>query len=216
MKIFKFSVVFLCITCAIGFVVAATMIIKQDMTDMSINDSISTLANNVKYKNPAKTESENILSIDKISTSTSVGFYNEIIKQFPDYKITQYKNIKNSEFIDKIYDSLINGMPVICQYAAVENESKNESDELTETEEQINSPAWTMQYCIITEMDIPGDKITVNNPYGYTGIYKIKDFLKATRFESYENMEFYLKLGFALEIFTKNTVYILEKPEEIK
>jgi len=193
-KIFKFAVVFLCITCAIVFVVAATMIIKQNMTDISINDSIKSLTNNVKYKNPVKTETENIPEINIISASTNSGFYTEIKKQFPDYKITQYKNIKNSELLDKIYEALSNDILVICRYAAADN-----------------SETWAMDYCVITEIDIPGDKITVKDSNGYTETYAIKDFLKATRFEISENMEFYLKLGFAAEIFTKNTVYIIEK-----
>jgi len=250
-KIFKFSVVFLCITCSICFVITATMIIKQNMIDMSINDNISFLTNKVKYKNPAKIKNNvpvikqkiasgyaciEMLSKylrddsaiiteedlyeengNKISTSTNSGFYNEINKQFPDYEIIQYKNIKNSEFIDKIYDSLLNDMPVICPYAAVDRENGDENEKKTDkdndSENQDNSPVWSMQYCIVVEMDIPGDKIKVNNPYGYTETYTLKDFLKATRFESYENMDFYLKLGFAVEVFTKNTVYILEKLE---
>jgi len=183
------------VICAIGFVVAATMIIKQNMVDIAINNNISSLTNNVKYKNPVEIESVPV--IEKISTSVSSGFYTEIKKQFPDYKVTQHKNIKNSELIEKIYDSLLNDMPVICPYAIIEN-----------------SEVWTMNYCLVVGIDIPGDKITVNNSYGYTEIYTIKDFLKATRFENCENMEFYLKLGFAVEVFTKNTVYIIEKLEE--
>ena len=186
MRIFKFTVVFLCIALAIGFVAAAAMIIKQNMVDISINDSISLLTDDVKYKNPVRIKNENVPEINKM---TSGGFYSEIKNQFPDYKITRYKNIKNSELIDKIYNSLSDNMTVICPYAT----------------------EWYMNYCAIAELDVPGDRIIVNNPGGHTETYTIADFLKATRFENYEDMEFQLKLGFAAELFTKNTVYILEK-----
>ncbi|MCL1858925.1 MAG: hypothetical protein FWF92_06790 [Oscillospiraceae bacterium] len=216
MKIFKSSVIFLCIICAVGFVAAATMIIKQNMIDISINDSINSLVNNVKYKNPVKIK--NIPAINIISVSANNNFYSEITQQFPDYKITQYKNIKNSELIDKIYEALSRNMPVICPYAAVDLESGSEIENKNKTKgdpenNEKFTPVWKMNYCIVKEINIPGDKIKVNNPYGDTETYTIKDFLKATRFENYENMEFYLKLGFAVEVFTKNTVYIFEKLE---
>jgi len=145
----------------------------------------------------------------KITTSTNNGLHTEIQKQFPDYNITYHKNLKNSELIDKIYESLSNKMPVIFSYAAL----KEQTEDAEKGGGTAASPAWTLHYGVVVGMDIPGDKITVNNPYGYTEIYTVQDFLKATRFEKYENMEFFLKLGFAVEMFTKNTVYIFEKPE---
>ena len=248
MKIFKFSVVFLCILFAVGFVVTAVMIIKQNMIDLTINDNITSLTHNVKYKNPVNIKSvpvvrqkisggyaciemlskylgngappitEDILykeNGNKISASTNKGLYNEIQKQFPDYKITQYRNLKNSELINKIYESLAKDMPVIFSYAAAENSNRSNGEGETETEadnkDAVSVSLWTMNYGIIVGMDIPGDRITVNNTYGYSETYSIKEFLKTTRFENYENMEFFLKLRFAVEIFTKNTIYVFDQ-----
>ncbi len=59
-------------------------------------------------------------------------------------------------------------------------------------------------------MDIPNDSITVCNPYGYKETYTVKEFLNSTRYDSYENMEFYFKLGFMAGIFNKNTIYIIK------
>jgi len=245
-KVFKFSVVFLCILFAIGFVVTAVMIIKQNMIDLTINDNITSLAHNVKYKTPVNINGVPVIKQkvssgyaciemlseylgdgswgitednlykengNKISTSTNKGLYNEIQKQFPDYEVTQYRNLRNSELINKIYESLSNGMPVIFSYAAKEN--KNNNEEITENNENPAS-LWTMNYGVIVGIDIPGDRITVHNPYGYSETYAVKEFLKATRFETYENMEFFLKLRFAIEIFTKNTIYILDTPVRVE
>ena len=234
MKVFKFSVIFLCVIFSVGFVITAAMLIKQNMLDIMINDNVNSMAHNVKYRKAAKIsgvpvvsqkiscgyaciemlseyfgdEEAEIITEDilfeenggRISTSTNGGFYNEIRKQFPDYKITRYKNIKNSELLEKIYDSVSDNMPVIFSYAA-KTESEDDGDE---------QDSWTLHYGIAVEVDLPKDRIKIINPYGYTEIYTVNEFLRATRFESYENMEFYLKLGFAVEIFTKNTVYIFE------
>jgi len=234
MKIFKFSVIFLCILFAIGFVIMATMIIRQNTVDILINDNINTLMHNVKYKNPAIITgvpvikqkincgyaciemlseylggngllTEEILfekNGGKITASTNNGMYSEIKKRLPDYNITQYKNLKNSEMIDKIYDSLLNRMPVIFSYAALDDTAPDKA----------GARKWTLHYGMVTEMNIPGNKIAVVNPYGYIETYNLNDFLRASRFENYENMEFYLKLGFAAGVFSKNTVYITEDP----
>jgi len=211
------------------------MLIKQNMVDLMINDNTASMSYNVKYRDPVRVrgipvvkqkESAGYACIEMMSeflgdgsftideellseknngrntTSTNSGFLIELQKQFPDYKITQHKNLKNSEILDKIHASLKNNMPVIFSYAA-------QIDETDETGEEIVSVS-IMHYGIITEIDIPGDKISFINPHGYSETYNIGNFLRATRFETYENMEFYLKIGFAIEIFAKNTIYIFD------
>ena len=59
-------------------------------------------------------------------------------------------------------------------------------------------------------MDIPDNKVTVANPYGYCENISLEEFLSRTRFDAYENMPLFLKLGFAFGIFEKNTVFIAE------
>ena len=56
-------------------------------------------------------------------------------------------------------------------------------------------------------MDIPNDRVTAANPYGYWEELSIEEFLRRTRFDAYENMPLFLKLGFAFGIFEKNTVF---------
>lgn len=233
MRFFKYAVVFLCIVFAVCFVIIAAMIVRQNIYDIIINDNANSITYNVKYRNPQIIDdvplieqeitcgyaviemaakylgydiSENSLYEDngkKITTSTNGGFYTEIKKHFPDYVITRYSNLKNTEIIDKIYDSLEKKMPVIFTFAA-QNKNLN-PDERT----------WELHYGVITGMDMPDDKININNPYGYTDSYSLKDFLAATRYENYQNMSFYLKLGFAFGLFSKNTVYIIENPDDI-
>ena len=129
----------------------------------------------------------------KVVTSTGKSFEEEMNKQFPKYKTTMYKYLKSSELIDKVFNSLSNGIPVPFEWAAkYENE-------------------WTLHYSLIIGIDIPNDSITIANPYGYMEKINIKDFINRTSFESYENMPIYLKLGFAFGIFEKNTIFIIER-----
>ena len=106
-----------------------------------------------------------------------------------------YSYLPNTELLDKIYNSLSNGIPVPFEWAA---QYDNE---------------WTLHYSLITGIDLKNDNITVLNPYGYIEELTIKDFLDRTSFNAYENLPFYLKLGFAFGLFEKNTIFIVEKPQ---
>ena len=129
----------------------------------------------------------------KVVTSTGKSFEEEMNKQFPKYKTTMYNYLKNSELIDKVFNSLSNGIPVPFEWAA-----KYEDE-------------WTLHYSLIIGIDIPNDSIIIANPYGYIEKINIKEFINRTSFESYENMPIYLKLGFAFGIFEKNTIFIIER-----
>lgn len=113
-------------------------------------------------------------------------------KQFPQYSTTMYKYLSNIELIDKVYNSLLNGIPVPFEWAAKYNDE------------------WTLHDSLIIGIDIPNDRIVIANPYGYIEDLTIKEFIDRTSFEAYENMPIFLKLGFAFGIFEKNTIFIVE------
>ncbi len=128
----------------------------------------------------------------KVVTSTGDSFEKEMNKQFKNYDTKIYKYLKNTELIDKIYDSLSSGIPVPFEWAAkFENE-------------------WTLHYSLAIGIDIKNNTITVLNPYGYKETISIDEFLERTSFKAYNNMPLFIKLGFAFEIFEKNTIFIVE------
>ena len=129
----------------------------------------------------------------KVVTSTGKSFCNEFNKQFPEYNTRIYKWLKNTELIDKVYESLSNGIPVPFEWAAKFNDE------------------WTLHYSLITGMDIPNDKVTVANPYGYFETLSIKELLDRTSFKAFDNMPFFYRLAFAFGVFEKNTVFIPTK-----
>lgn len=129
----------------------------------------------------------------KVVTSTGKAFEKEMNKQFPKYNTTMYKYLKNTELIDKVYDSLKNDIPVPFEWAAKLDDE------------------WTLHYSLIVGMDIPNDKVTILNPYGYKEEISVKELLDRTSFEAFENMPIFYKLGFAFGIFEKNTIFIVER-----
>lgn len=129
----------------------------------------------------------------KVVTSTGGSFCDEMNKRFPEYTTTMYSYLTNTEFIDLVYDSLADGMPVPFEWAA-----------LYEGE-------WTLHYSLIIGLDVPGDTVTIANPYGYVEEITIEEFLDRTSYDAYENMPWFLKMGFMFGLFEKNTVFIVSR-----
>lgn len=201
-------------------VTIAVAFIKANIKTANILDDISGIYSNKKYQKPLLIENLNPVKQEyscgyaviemfakwagksnitekslydnygSVVTSTGDSFEREMNKQFPQYNTTMYKYLKNTELIDKVYTSLHEGIPVPFEWAA-----KFEDE-------------WTLHYSLVIGMDIPGDSVTVLNPYGYKETISIKEFLDRTSFEAYEGMPLFLKFGFAFEIFEKNTVFI--------
>ena len=129
----------------------------------------------------------------KVITSTGKAFCKEMNKQFPEYTTTICKYLKNTELIDAIYENLSDGIPVPFEWAALYGDE------------------WTLHYSLIIGADIPADRITVANPYGYYEELTVAELLNRTSFEAYEKMPIFLKLGFAFGIFEKNTVFRVQR-----
>ena len=199
MKILKSSTIGVIVLFVIGVIGTATLIIKQNMTDIMINDNISQITQMVKYKTPVEAGDGLFLEDGNktMTPSTTNGLFGELKKQFPAYEVTLRKNLTNSELIDAIYMSLSDNMPVLCLMAAY-------------GEEDPEASAWSAYLGTVAEMDVFGDKITLKDPGGRENTYSVREFLRAARFDS-PNTDLFLKLKFALEMFTKNTVFIFEK-----
>ena len=131
----------------------------------------------------------------RVVTSTGEAFCDEMNKQFPDYTTVMYKYLKNTELIDLTYDSLSEGMPVPVEWAAKKDEE------------------WTLHYSLVTGMDIPNDTVTVANPYGYLENVSVDEFISRTRFDAYENMPLFLRMGFVFGVFEKNSIFIVKEKD---
>lgn len=210
------TVIFLVILTSI---IVAVFIALQIRTNAILND-YSDIFKNEKYSTPIYIEGVDVITQDvscgyaviemfsswnenditeeslydkygKVITSTGNSFCDEMNKQFPEYTTTIHKYMKNTELVDLVYDSLSNGMPVPFEWAALYEDE------------------WTLHYSLVIGADIPGDKITVANPYGYYEELTVEEFLNRTSYEAYDKMPLFLKFGFAFGIFEKNTIFIV-------
>jgi hypothetical protein len=129
----------------------------------------------------------------KVVTSTGKSFGNEMNKRFPEFKTTMYTYLTNTELLDKVYDSLKDGIPVPVEWTAKYNGE------------------WTLHYSLITGVDVRNDMITVLNPYGYEENITLEEFFERTSFRAYEDMPLFLRLAFAFGVFERNTVFIAER-----
>ena len=64
---------------------------------------------------------------------------------------------------------------------------------------------------LVIGADIPADRITVANPYGYLEEITVAEFLDRTSFEAFEDMPLFLRLGFAFGVFEKNMFFSVRK-----
>ena len=213
-KLLKWLGIFLSIIICIAIVALAICKIRTRL----MQDDYSSIYDNEKYQTPIKIENVEVITQDiscgyaviemfsawnggdvteeslynqygKVVTSTGNKFCQEMNKQFPEYKTEIHKYLKNTEFIDIMYDTLAAGMPVPFEWAALYGDQ------------------WTLHYSLIVGADIPNDKITVANPYGYYEEITVEELLARTSFEAYEDMPLFMKMGFAIGLFEKNTIY---------
>ncbi|SFQ49211.1 Peptidase_C39 like family protein [Butyrivibrio proteoclasticus] len=129
----------------------------------------------------------------KVVTSNGPKFAEEMNKRFPGYTTTIHRYLTNTELIEAAYETLSEGIPVPFEWAAKYGDD------------------WTLHYSLLIGMDIQNDNITVANPYGYIEEISVEEFLERTSFEAYDNMPFYFKMAFAIDLFDKNTIFTVRK-----
>ncbi len=138
------------------------------------------------------TEDSLLEEYGKVVTSTGPGFAAEMNRRFPDHVTTMHKYLTHTELIDLAYRNLASGIPVPFEWAAKYGDD------------------WTLHYSLLIGMDIPGDRITVANPYGYLEEITVEEFLSRTSFEAYEKMPLFFKLAFGIGLFEKNTIFTVQ------
>lgn len=202
---------------AIIGIASAALIIEEVRTKHTQND-YSNVYTDAKYQTPLKIDNLEVITQDvscgyaviemfstwndgnvtdeslyeqygKVVTSTGNKFCEEMNKQFPEYETEIHKYVKNTEFIDIMYETLASGKPVPFEWAALYGDE------------------WTLHYSLIIGADIPNGMITIANPYGYYEEITLEELLNRTSFQAYKNMPLFLRLGFAVGIFEKNTIF---------
>ena len=127
-----------------------------------------------------------------ISTSSSLGFLNEINDSIPNKTFIKKSYLRNDDFLTEIHESLENSNPVAIEWAAKYEEE------------------WTLHFSLVTGLDLKNDIVTIYNPYGYIETINTKEFIDRTTFKAYEDMPLFLNFGFAFGAFEKNTIFFAE------
>ena len=198
--------------------VCAAALVRVHVKTAAIQNDYSAVFHDEKYQRPVRVEGVEVITQDvscgyavlemfsrwnggdlteedlyaeygKVVTSTGKAFCEEMNKRFPAYTTTMRSYLTNTKLLDTVYACLSEGKPVPVEWAALYGDD------------------WTLHYSLIVGMDIPNDKVTVANPYGYMEEVSVAEFLERTSFEAYEHMPLFLKLGFAFGFFEKNTVF---------
>ena len=131
-----------------------------------------------------------------ISTSSTNGFLKEINKSIPNKMFTKRTYLKHDTLLKEIHDSLKNNNPVAIEWAAkYENE-------------------WTLQFSVVSGLDLANDNVTIYNPYGYIENINVDEFISRTSFKAYKNIPLFLNFGFAFGAFGKNTIFYLPFKED--
>ena len=223
MKIVKWFLIITGIISAIIAIILVVSLIVLDNKTKGIDNDYKSIYTEEKYNNPVLIEGVELVTQDiscgyaviemfakwdknntitekslydeykSVVTQTGNSFEKEMNKRFPNYKTTMYKYLKNTELIEKAYQSLKNGIPVPFEWCAKYN---NE---------------WTLHYSLLVGMDIKNDKVTILNPYGIKEVIKVEEFLSRTTYKAYNSMSLFIRMGFAFGIFEKNTIFIVER-----
>lgn len=132
-----------------------------------------------------------------VVTSTGPGFRDEMNKRFPGYTTTMHSFLTHTELLIKIHESLSRGVPVPIEWAAPLQDAQGGS-------------AWTLHYSLVTGLNAAAGEIEVANPYGYTEVLSIEEFLARTSFTAFEDMPAWMQLAFDFGVFERNAIFIVE------
>ena len=220
MKTAKFVIASVLIAVLVCSLIAVGMYIYQSVTDVLMNDNAQALTRRAKYNNMARIRGVHIQAGEEQSKGygsiellaryfeledaplpdrnkahwNNREFRSELQRVFPDYDITQYSNLRNTELVDIIYDALNAENPVIIFHAA---------------QTESGGPELEMRYSSVIAVDLANNRIILSDPHGTTVRYALDEFIRSARFENYD-MPLYRQLLFAFRIYAKNTIFVID------
>lgn len=121
-------------------------------------------------------------------------FAEEALATLP-YSITLHNPKSETEILNMITSSLIDGIPVIFFYSAVDD---------------WNKPSYNTHYGVIYGIDMENKIVKSSNPYGYLDELSFVDFFKGLSFESYEAEPAIHRIGRITGYIKNNNIFLLE------
>ena len=224
MNIAKFVITTVLVAAIVCTLIVVAMTVVQSVTDVLTNDSAQALTRRARFGSLARIRGFHTYAVEEISAGyasvetlarffgleelpepergrehwTNREFQDELRRVFPDYYVTRRSNLRNTELVDVIFTSLEAGNPVIIFHAA----------------ESPDGDALEKRYSVVIGVDLPNDRITLGSPQGAFARYTLDDFIRSSRFDNYET-SFFQRLLFAFRIYSKNTVFIVDRGEPV-
>ena len=214
-------------------VIAVAMFIHQTVVDALTNDAASALLRRAKFDEPVRVAAlhserqerhpgyasielaAHFFGMDTIPEPprgkerwTNAEFYSELNRVFPQYTISRHSNLRNTDFVELIFDTLVAG-DIAIVFHAVSTEVPREGDSESSEDEEVVLE-WAKRYSIVAGVDLQRDRITLNDPHGFVTRLTLSDFIRATRFEEYDHTLFEM-ITFAFRVYQRNTVFVIER-----
>ena len=228
MNIAKFVITTVLVAAIVCTLIVVAMTVVQSVTDVLTNDSAQALTRRARFGSLARIRGFHTYAVEEETSAgyasvetlarffgleelpepergrehwTNREFQDELRRVFPDYYVTRRSNLSNTELVDVIFTSLEAGNPVIIFHAA---ESRNQDGD---------GGALEKRYSVVIGVDLPNDRITLGSPQGTFARYTLDEFIRSSRFDNYAT-SFFQRLLFAFRIYSKNTVFIVDRGEQ--
>ena len=101
-----------------------------------------------------------------------------------------------AEILSIVTESLVNGLPVLFFYSAVDD---------------WNKPNYNTHYGVIYGIDMSRQIIKISNPYGYLEELSFTELFEGLSFQSFESEPLLFRLGRIVGYIKPNNLFILEK-----
>ncbi len=155
-------------------------VIENDLTTYSMLNTLSNWNSGTQNLH----ENEEFITLNNLVPT--------IETMLPEYEIQYYSNMKNSEFLDKIYENLDEKLPVVVAIA--------------------NEDTGLMEYAFISYMSPHDNLIKYVTSDGVEHNATFDNFISMTRFNNLDEQEFYFRMADYSGFYNPNTAVFVTLP----
>ena len=112
------------------------------------------------------------------------------------YRIEHQTNITDTEFLERTYLQLQQGIPVPIYFSTIN---------------RWNEPYYDTHYSLIIGIRPAKKEVIIANAYGFLEDMPISELLRDIKYENYLNSPYYFRLGLFVGAINKNNFYLIEK-----
>jgi len=112
------------------------------------------------------------------------------------FSVSMLNPTSQAEILNIVTESLVNGLPVIFFYSAVDD---------------WNKPEYNTHYGVIYGIDMSEQIVKISNPYGYLEEISFTELFEGLSFQSFESEPLLFRLGRMVGYIKPNNILVLEK-----